>query len=55
VDNEPFADFDYDTDEFTATFTNLSEFGTSYLWNFGDGITSTQVNPVHVYDEDGTV
>lgn len=54
VDNEPFADFDYEVDELTVTFTNLSEFGTSYVWNFGDGNTSTQFNPVHTYDEDGT-
>ncbi|HEX5111966.1 MAG TPA: PKD domain-containing protein [Saprospiraceae bacterium] len=54
VDNEPFADFDYEADDLTVTFTNLSQFGNTYLWNFGDGFTSTQFNPVHTYDEDGT-
>lgn len=54
VDNEPFADFDYEVDDLTVTFTNLSQFGNTYLWNFGDGFTSTQFNPVHTYDEDGT-
>lgn len=24
---------------------------TSYLWNFGDGTTSTEANPTHVYEE----
>ncbi|MBL0016894.1 MAG: PKD domain-containing protein [Bacteroidetes bacterium] len=27
---------------------------TSYLWDFGDGSTSTDVNPVHQYSEEGT-
>ncbi|HFU7069764.1 collagenase ColA [Bacillus bombysepticus] len=26
----------------------------SYLWNFGDGTTSTKANPTHVYGEKGT-
>ncbi len=41
----------------TATefeFTNRSQFGGSYLWNFGDGTTSTAVNPVHRYTQPGT-
>lgn len=35
-------------------FTNLSVGATRYLWNFGDGETSTQVNPVHQYNSTGT-
>ena len=31
-------------------FTNLSTNATRYLWNFGDGDTSTLVNPVHQFD-----
>jgi len=54
VNEDPFADFDYDVNESTVTFTNLSEFGNTYLWNFGDGNTSTAFNPVHNYNEDGT-
>lgn len=34
-------------------FTNESSYGVSYLWDFGDGSTSTQVNPVHTYDGPG--
>jgi PKD repeat protein len=26
----------------------------SYIWNFGDGITSTQKTPVHIYENAGT-
>jgi gliding motility-associated-like protein len=35
------------------TFQNLSENATSYFWNFDDGNSSTQVNPVHRYKIDG--
>lgn len=35
-------------------FTNLSVGAIRYLWNFGDGETSTQTNPVHQYNETGT-
>ena len=35
-------------------FTNLSTGTTGYLWNFGDGNTSSAVNPVHAFDSAGT-
>lgn len=41
---------------FTVTFTNLTdtpEFDT-YLWVFGDGTTSTDIKPVHVYQTGST-
>lgn len=38
----------------TVTFNNLSNEATSYLWVFGDGTTSTLVNPEKTYDADGT-
>ncbi len=38
----------------TATFTNTSSNATSYLWDFGDGMTSTVVSPVHTYAATGT-
>jgi len=35
-------------------FTNQSEgVGNSYLWNFGDGTSSTEENPLHVYTQNG--
>lgn len=34
-------------------FNNLSQNAITYLWDFGDGATSTQVNPTHVYTREG--
>lgn len=33
----------------TVSFTNASQFATTYLWDFGDDSTSTETNPVHTY------
>lgn len=43
------------TGELLTTFTNLSTgSGTlEYLWNFGDGNTSTEINPVYNYTSSG--
>lgn len=49
----PIPGFTYVLDGFTATFTNTSSLATSYLWNFGDGATSTEVNPVHTFAGNG--
>lgn len=40
--------------EEVITFTNTSENATSYLWDFGDGRTSTEENPKHTYSFGGT-
>ena len=37
----------------SVQFTNTSTNGTTYLWFFGDGATSTATNPSHVYDVPG--
>jgi gliding motility-associated-like protein len=38
----------------TVSFTDLSTGGgTDYLWNFGDGGTSTAQNPLHFYSDTG--
>ncbi|MBI4648901.1 MAG: PKD domain-containing protein, partial [Bacteroidia bacterium] len=31
-------------------FINLTDGGSNFLWDFGDGTTSTQMNPVHTYN-----
>ncbi|MCC7332844.1 MAG: gliding motility-associated C-terminal domain-containing protein [Flavobacteriales bacterium] len=38
----------------TVHFQNLSVGGISYLWDFGDGYTSTAFEPYHVFDTAGT-
>lgn len=37
-----------------VNFTNTSTGATSYLWNFGDGGTSTAINPSHNYTTPGS-
>jgi len=37
----------------TAPFNNTSTNGFSYLWDFGDGTTSTLSNPTHTYNTAG--
>ena len=37
----------------TINFTDLSNGGTSWNWNFGDGMTSTAQNPSHTYAASG--
>ncbi|MEI7939736.1 MAG: C10 family peptidase, partial [Verrucomicrobiota bacterium] len=38
----------------TVTFTNLSSGATSYLWDFGDGHTNTNVTPTYIYTASGS-
>lgn len=53
----PVADFTYSplTPETNVptSFTNLSTNATSYLWDFGDATTTTDVNPSHFYKRTG--
>ena len=49
-----YARFSYDKLQGRVKFTNLSSGNSvSYLWNFGDGTTSTEKNPLHVYAKSG--
>ena len=43
-----------DCQGYSIEFFNTGSGGDSYLWNFGDGVTSTQTNPVHAYAAPGT-
>lgn len=38
---------------FEVTFNNLSLNANNYFWNFGDGATSTDESPTHIYTEEG--
>jgi PKD repeat protein len=50
----PVASYAYSLNELTATFINTSSFGESYFWDFGDGATSTEVNPAHTFAVEGS-
>lgn len=54
VDNTvPVSSFTYTQNELTFNFTNTSTGAISYLWDFGDGSTSTLENPSHSYATSG--
>lgn len=50
----PVTSFTFTTMNGVVTFTNNSEFANSFTWNFGDTNTSTEENPVHIFQESGT-
>jgi PKD repeat protein len=55
---KPVADFTADerrgVKPFTVRFTDLSTGNpTSWAWDFGDGTTGTEQNPVHIYQKEG--
>ena len=49
----PISSFSSSAQNATITFTNNSQFATTYIWNFGDGQTSSLENPVHTYTTNG--
>lgn len=53
VKDVPVSDFSYVINGNEVTFTNFSVGGDSYLWDFGDGNSSTEESPVHAYAMDG--
>ncbi|NUM50234.1 MAG: T9SS type A sorting domain-containing protein [Flavobacteriales bacterium] len=51
----PIASFNITTtNQLTAVFADASTNATSWTWNFGDGNSSTQQNPFHIYNQSGT-
>ncbi len=50
----PIAEFNFQLDNHTVSFNNQSTNGNFFIWEFGDGNSSTLENPTHTYDEDGT-
>jgi len=53
-DNVARANFVYEQLGLKVLFTDLSELATTYKWNFGNGATSTEGNPVYTYPSNGT-
>ena len=53
----PVADFDYSANNNFAptkiTFTNYSVNSDTYLWDFGDGNSSSEQDPEHIYTQEG--
>ncbi|MFZ4401694.1 MAG: M4 family metallopeptidase [Bacteroidales bacterium] len=50
----PSPSFTFSSNSLNVSFNNTSTQGNTYLWNFGDGNTSSQVNPTHNYSNYGT-
>lgn len=51
---DPTARFTFVAEGNAVSFTNNSVNAQSYIWDFGDGTTSTEVNPQHNYTNEGT-
>ncbi len=54
----PVADFSTDDTllylpDAIASFTNLSQNASEYIWDFGDGATSSETSPAHYYSTTG--
>ncbi|MBX2873095.1 MAG: PKD domain-containing protein, partial [Saprospiraceae bacterium] len=49
----PNPNFDFTIDGLSVSFQNTSSDADRYTWSFGDGNTSTELNPTHVYAEEG--
>ena len=50
---QPIASFSFNVSNNAVLFQNSSSFGDTYLWQFGDGSTSTEESPVHIYSQLG--
>ncbi len=54
VTEETMPDFDSEIKGLSVKFINTSDFADSYFWNFGDGTSSTETNPTHIFENEGS-
>jgi len=47
------AEFDIVANDLEYSFTYTGLYGENFIWDFGDGNTSSEINPVHVYENYG--
>lgn len=47
-------DFSFSSNGLRAEFTDESLLAESYSWDFGDGATSTEKDPIHIFPAEGT-
>lgn len=50
---DPTAEISYTADLLELKFKATTTYARSFLWNFGDGTTSTEKNPIHAYQKEG--
>jgi PKD repeat protein len=53
INPSPIVSFSYALDGTSASFFNFTQFGDTYLWDFGDGSTSIQSDPIYDFIDDG--
>ncbi|OFY66559.1 MAG: hypothetical protein A3H98_00275 [Bacteroidetes bacterium RIFCSPLOWO2_02_FULL_36_8] len=49
----PTADFSFSINQNNVSFLNASTNASDYVWDFGDGASSTEINPLHLYGSAG--
>ncbi len=53
VEDVPEPDFSFSVFGREVAFLNTTPNGLAYIWDFGDGLSSTEENPTHTYAADG--
>ena len=47
--DQPEVNFNYKVEGFEVSFNNITTEGDNFIWHFGDGATSYEYNPTHIY------